>query len=86
MTYFETDEIEPLYSLMDSFRAYLNRHKNFPASRRNPYARLIRFTKKLTKIMPGNKKEVQKLKDEIECTEGEISSITWLKEKIAELE
>ena len=86
MTYYEIDEIEPLYSLMDSFRTYLNRHKNFPASRRNPYSRLMKFTKMLTKTMPGDKVAIQKLKDEIEHTKEEISSITWLREKLAELE
>lgn len=87
MTYFETDEIEPLYSLMDSFRTYLNRHKNFSASRRILYTNLIKFTKQLTRIMPGDKKAIEKLKAEVaKAEEKGIASITWLKEKIAELE
>lgn len=87
MTYFEIDEIEPLYSLMDSFRTYLNRHKDFPASRRIQYTNLIKFTKQLTKIIPGDKKAIEKLKKEVEEAEPKgIASITWLKEKIAELE
>ncbi len=86
-TYYELDEIEPLYSLMDSFRTYLNRHKNFPASRRNPYNNLIKFTKKLTKLIPGDTTAIQKLKEEIERSgEGSIANTHWLKEKIAELE
>ena len=32
--YYEEDELEPLYSLFESFRVYLNRHKNSPESRR----------------------------------------------------
>ena len=86
-TYYETDEIEPLYSLMDSFRTYLNRHKDFPASRRILYTNLIKFTKQLTKTLPGDKKAIEKLKKEVELAEPKgIASITWLKEKIAELE
>jgi parvulin-like peptidyl-prolyl isomerase len=86
-TYYETDEIEPLYSLMDSFRTYLNRHKDFAASRRILYTNLIKFTKQLTKIIPGDKKALDKLKKEVEEAEPKgIASITWLKEKIAELE
>jgi hypothetical protein len=86
-SYYETDEIEPLYSLMDSFRTYLNRHKDFSAAKRIHYTNLIKFTKQLTKIIPGDKKAIEKLKKEVEEAEPKgIASITWLKEKIAELE
>lgn len=86
-TYYEMDEIEPLYSFMDSFRTYLNRHKDFSTSRRVLYTNLIKFTKQLTKIIPGDKKALDKLKKEVEEAEPKgIASITWLKEKIAELE
>lgn len=86
-SYYEMDEIEPLYSLMDSFRTYLNRHKDFSAAKRIHYTNLIKFTKQLTKIIPGDKKAIEKLKKEVEEAEPKgIASITWLKEKIAELE
>ncbi|MCF8244676.1 MAG: hypothetical protein K9J37_09365 [Saprospiraceae bacterium] len=84
-TYYETDEIEPLYSLMDSFRTYLNRHKDFSAAKRKPYLNLIKFTKQLTRITPGDKKALEKLKQEVEEVK-DISSLNWLREKIAELE
>ncbi len=86
-SYYEMDEIEPLYSLMESFRTYLNRHKNFPAARRTPYTNLIRFTKRLTKLMPGDANAIQKFKDELNNSrEGSIANTHWLKEKISELE
>ncbi len=85
LIYYETDEIEALYSLLESFRAYLNRHKNLPDHRRIHYLNLIKFTKKLTKIMPGESKALLKLKEEIKTTK-EIANLKWLKEKIAELE
>lgn len=84
-TYYETDEIEPLYSLMESFRTYLNRHKDFSAAKRKPYLNLIKFTKQLTRISPGDKKALEKLKQEVEEVK-DISSLNWLREKIAELE
>jgi len=84
-TYYETDEIEPLYSLSDSFRAYLNRHKDIPLNRRKNFSNLIKYTKKLTRIMPGDTKSIDKLKHEISTTKN-IASLNWLKEKIAELE
>lgn len=84
-TYYETDEIEPLYSLFDSFRAYLRRHRDLPVSRRVLYTNLIKFTKKLTKMTFRDKKGIQKLKEEVEATKN-IASRNWLLEKIAEME
>ncbi|MCU0391342.1 MAG: hypothetical protein MUE81_09515 [Thermoflexibacter sp.] len=86
-TYYEMDELEPLYSLMDSFRTYINRHKDFSLAKRVGYNLLIKFTKQLTKIIPGDKKALEKLKKEVAEAEPKgIASYDWLKEKIAELE
>ncbi len=85
IVYYETDEIEPLYSLFESFRVYLNRNKKIPQDRKKRYLNLIKFTKKLTKIIPGDTKTIEKLKAEIAATQG-IINLNWLKEKIAELE
>ncbi len=86
-TYYEIDEIEPLFSLLDSFRTYLNRHKNIPAARRTPYMNLIRFTKKLARIIPGDKAAVEKLRKELdEMPTGTVANSKWLKEKLTELE
>ena len=84
-SYYELDEIEPLYSLFESFRAYLNRHKDIPEQKRKFYLNLIKFTKRLTRIIPGDTKAIDKLKKDIETSEG-VASLKWLKEKIAELE
>ncbi|MFN7115317.1 MAG: hypothetical protein ACK4TA_00875 [Saprospiraceae bacterium] len=83
--YYETDEIEPLFSHFESFRTYLNRHKDIPSDRRQNYANLIKFTKKLTKIIPGDKKAIQKLKQELEVTKNVVSR-NWLLQKVAELD
>ncbi len=82
--YYETDEIEPLYHLFESFRVYLNRNKKITIDRKNRFLNLIKFTKKLTKLMPGDKKGIEKLNNEIAETQG-IINLKWLKEKIAEL-
>ena len=85
-TYYEIDEIEPLYSLLDSFRTYLNRNKTtIQEFRRISFLNLIKFTKKLTKILPGDSKAIQKFKEDLERTKN-VSSIGWLQEKISELE
>lgn len=84
-TYYELDEMEPLFSIFESFRAFLNRHKDFPVSRRQLYLNLIKYTKKISRLNPGDQKGVQKLKDEIENNKN-IASYNWLQEKIMELE
>lgn len=84
-TYYETDEIEALYSLLDSFRVYLNRRKDIPERGRKNYKNLIKFTKKLTRINPRDKKSLEKLKKEIEGTKDFVDR-KWLMEKIVELE
>lgn len=84
MTYYDTDELDPLDFLLESFRVYLNRHKEIPKHRVDYHKNLIKFTKKLTKVIPGDKAAVVKIKQEIEETEG--FRVKWLEEKIAELE
>lgn len=84
-TYYEKDEIIPLYSLFDSFNAYLNRNRKIADDRKKYYKNLIKYTKKITKLPPGSKKAVEKLKKEVSETPN-IVNINWLKQKIAELE
>ncbi len=83
-TYYELDEIEPLDSLFESFRVYLNRHQDISLQSRKRYMNLIKFTKKLTRIPPNDKKALNKLNKEIDESEG-VVSVRWLKEKIQEL-
>jgi hypothetical protein len=86
LTYYEIDEYDPLEALLESFRAYLNRHKStIPDNRRKSFMDLIRFTRKLIRIIPGDKTALDKLKKEVDETKG-IASEKWLREKIAELE
>ena len=83
-TFFETDEIEILFSISDSFRVYLQRNKNIPNQRKQIYLNLIKFTKKLAKLTPGDKKGIEKIKKEIEKTESGIDP--WILEKVKEKE
>jgi hypothetical protein len=84
-TYYESDEIEPLYSLLESFRAYLNRRNDIPEDWKRSRRNLIKFTKKLIRIVPGDQKAIDKIKTEMEESDN-IADVKWLKERIAELE
>lgn len=84
-TYYEMDETNLLYSFMESFKVFLSRHKGINNERRVGYLNLIKFTRKLTEIIPRDKKAIQKLKEELEATKS-VASLNWLKEKVEELE
>jgi hypothetical protein len=85
-TYYENDEIEPLYSLLESFRVYLNRRKDIPERWKKNHLNLVKFTKKLVRIIPGDAKAISKIREEIQNTKDGIADVKWLKERIAELE
>jgi len=85
MTYYEVDEIDPLYNLLESFRVYLNRNKEIPSARKTNFKNLIKFTKRLISLPPNETKALKVLRAEVESTKN-ISSRDWLLEKIAELE
>lgn len=84
-SYYELDEVEALFSILDSFRVYLNRNKEIPTSRKTHYLNMIRIVKKLSGIRPGDQAQIDKLKAEIEKLKA-IASKGWIMEKISELE
>lgn len=83
--FYEKDEFEALDSILKSFQAYLNRHKDIAENRRLAYLYMIKFVKRMTKIMPGDKKAVEQLKQEVLET-NMTTSRDWILEKLKELE
>ncbi|MGB4847188.1 MAG: hypothetical protein WBP41_04680 [Saprospiraceae bacterium] len=81
-SYYELDEIEALGSFLDTFRVYLGRNKELPTFRRKHYLSTISIVRKLSKIVPGDKKEIEKLQKEIDGTQGVVSK-NWILEKLA---
>ncbi len=74
--YFEMDEIRLIESLLESMRAYLQRKKVMGYHKTN-YKNIIRYTKKLLKVNPYSKAQIEKLKTEIEATTP-LTEKTWL--------
>jgi len=83
-SYYELDEIEALGSLLDTFRVYLNRNKELPATRRKHYLTTISIVRRLSKITHGDTKQIEKLTTEVETTQGVVSK-NWILEKLAAL-
>ncbi len=86
ITYYDTDDYDPLYSLLESFNMFLNRNKKtIPDQKIKALKTLIKFVKKLMNIRPSDQKAVQKLKLEIENA-GDIPDKQWLLDRVSLLE
>jgi hypothetical protein len=83
-SYYELDEIEALGSLLDTFRVYLNRNKELPATRKKHYLNTISIVRRLSRITSGDTKQIDKLITEVETTQGVVSK-NWILEKLAAL-
>lgn len=83
--YYELDELEPLFSLIESSRIYLSRHKEIAVTKRKSFLNLLKYVRKLARIQPGDRPALEKLKQEI-LEVRNIASLNWLLEKIEELQ
>ncbi len=83
-SYYELDEYLSLTSLIESFRAYIRRLKGTTKERKSFYMDLLKYTQKLTKIEPRDRKALIKLKEEVTHKKGVVNK-QWLLEKIEEL-
>lgn len=85
--YLELDEIELLMFHIESFRTYINRHKDIHGNRKRRYHHFLRFAKKLSKTLPGDTKALDKLKKDLEVAKEEgVVGLNWIQTKIAEME
>lgn len=74
--YYETDEIEALYSLIASFKIWLTRNKELPTDIRKTY---LNFCKIVNQIVGINSKNVEKIGTKINETQL-LTSKNWLLE------
>lgn len=82
-TYYEMNEWEAFYSLAESFKVFIHRKKNLiPEARRKSYGNLIKYIKRLQKILPYEEVKLKKLLKQVTDSSEEISSVDWIKEQI----
>lgn len=86
ITYYELDEHDALDPFMESFRVFLNRHKQIPNQRRQGYLNLIKYVRRLTRHSPNDKAALEKLRQDILKNRAKTVNHEWLLEKIAEME
>lgn len=85
ITYYELGQIDTLDYFIQSFNTFLRRQKNLPTQRKNSYLNLIKFVRRLIRLMPGDKKAIEKLKEEINQERAGTVNHEWLLEKLGEL-
>jgi len=84
---YETNAPDSLTSILDSLRKYLRRDKNLNEPQIQTLKTFIKFISILSKIKSGNNTdEIAVLKRMMENEKKFISSKSWLKEKIEEIE
>ena len=83
-TYYELKEYSPLDSLTDSFRIYIRRNKIISKEVKQQYLNLLRFVKKLSSTIAGDKKAVEKIRTQIAKCKA-LAGKKWILEKVEEL-
>ncbi|MDX2002986.1 MAG: hypothetical protein SFW35_11175 [Chitinophagales bacterium] len=82
--FYELDEIDPLLSLIDSFRSNLKRNKEISEYQRTIYLNLVKYVNQLLKKEYRNATKIAALQKEIEENK-QVADKTWLLQKVAEL-
>lgn len=78
--YYELEEQDALYSLLDSFEAYIRRQKDM-GYHRSHYQALLQFTRRLLSLPEGEKSARAQLKAEIEAAPA-TAERAWLLSKL----
>ena len=81
--YYELNEFDALDSLIESMRNYLQR-KKVMGYHRGIFKNLISCTKKLLKVIPGDTKQIKKIKADIQMVEP-LTERKWLLEQLDKL-
>ncbi len=78
--YFEKNFQDALESLLDSFQTFIKRQKNLGYQAEN-YLNLIRFTRQILRLPPGDDDARKKIRADIESTSA-LAEKSWLLEKL----
>jgi len=81
--YYKEAEFQPLESLLDSMKTYINRKKVL-GYHRDSYSNLIKFTRKLMRVNPYDKDKKGKLREEIQQANPLIAK-DWFLEQLEAL-
>jgi tetratricopeptide (TPR) repeat protein len=81
--YYEQNETEAFFSLVEAFRVYIKRNTLIPAGQKNTYYNMIKFVSKLFKWKLNPRNNLAQLEQEIETTKP-LADINWIRKKLEE--
>lgn len=84
-SYFELEEYDLLDSQSEAFKLYLRRNKQLPDYQKGLYKNMIKYIVKLSRYKASGQKVPDKLKLAI-TQQQDIADITWLRNKLSELD
>jgi len=84
-SFYELNDIVPLFSMLESFKVLIKRHKRMSKTYKKSYLAFVKTLKKLVRLKLGNKTAPSKLLNDL-AKDAVVGEVTWLKEKIAEFE
>jgi hypothetical protein len=79
--YFDQEDIESLFSSIQSFRQYLNRTKQISAAQQKLYSNFLSVIKRLGMLMDGSNVDLIKLESFLKDN-PQTADITWLRERV----
>jgi hypothetical protein len=83
VAYYEEDLYGLLDTHLDSFKVFMNRHKDIPTDRKLGFSNFIKYMKRLMKIMPRDREAKEKLRAEILVNKASVRNYEWLLEKVS---
>jgi hypothetical protein len=83
MMYYEEGELDALELLLDSMRKYLSR-KEVMGNHKEIYSKVITYARKLIKVNPFDKSQVEKLRKEVTAA-NPLPNKSWFLKQIAQL-
>ena len=82
--YYELDEFDALESHIDAFKVFLSRRKDIPEVRRRNYLVHLKYLNRLIRLIPGDKKAIDKYVSDL-LAETKVINAEFLLEKAQEL-
>jgi len=83
-TYFDLNESEPFFSLVDAFTNYLKRNKLISDANRVSHLNFVKYIKKLMQLRLGSKINPDEIKTEMQDLKNMVN-LPWLLEKLEEI-
>ncbi len=84
-TYYELEETEAFFSLVEAFKVYIKRNGLIPGYQKAGYNNMIKLTARLFKWKLNPKNNLEEILEEIENTKP-VVDILWLRKKVEEVQ